>query len=77
MVNTVGSLTKLERSIIIGSLLGDGYMRIIPGRSNAFLEINHSIKAKDYVDFKYNSLKRFLFLSLLPDIYIFSGSTLY
>jgi len=59
MVNTVGSLTKLERSIIIGSLLGDGYMRIIPGRSNAFLEINHSIKAKDYVDFKYNSLKRF------------------
>lgn len=58
MVNTVGSLTKFEQSVIIGSLLGDGYMRIIPNRSNAFLEINHSIKAKDYVDFKFNSLKR-------------------
>lgn len=58
MDNTVGSLTKFERSIIIGSILGDGYMRIIPGRSDAFLEINHSIKAKDYVDYKYRSLKR-------------------
>ena len=58
MDNTVGSLTKLERSIIVGSLLGDGYMRIIPGRSDAFLEMNHSIKAKDYVDYKFNKLKR-------------------
>lgn len=58
MVNTVGSLTEVEREIIVGSLLGDGYMRIIPGRADAFLEINHSIKAKDYVDYKYNSLKR-------------------
>ncbi len=58
MDNTVGSLTEFERSIIIGSILGDGYLRIIPGRKNAFLEINHSIKAKEYVDYKYNSLKR-------------------
>ena len=58
MDNTVGSLTKLERSIIIGSLLGDGHVRIMPGRSDAFLEINHSIKAKDYVDYKFNKLKR-------------------
>jgi len=58
MVNTVGSLTEFERSIIIGSLLGDGYMRIMPGRANAFLEINHSIKAKEYVDYKYESLRR-------------------
>ena len=58
MDNTAGSLTKLERSIIIGSILGDGYMRIMPGRSDAFLEINHSVKAKDYVDYKFNKLKR-------------------
>lgn len=58
MDNTVGSLTKFERSIIIGSLLGDGYMRIIPGRADAFLEINHSIKAKEYVDYKFEKLKR-------------------
>jgi len=54
----VGSLTKLERQIVVGSLLGDGYMRIIPGRSNAFLEVNHSFKAKEYVDYKFKSLKR-------------------
>lgn len=57
MDNTVGSLTNIERSIIIGSILGDGYVRIIPGRSDAFLEINHSIKAKEYVDYKYGALK--------------------
>ncbi len=33
-------------------------MRIMPGRADAFLEINHSIKAKAYVDYKYTSLKR-------------------
>lgn len=58
MDNTVGSLTKFERSIIVGSVLGDGYMRIMPGRSDAFLEINHSIKAKEYADYKYQGLKR-------------------
>src|SRR3989344_5436733 len=58
MDNTVGSLTQFERSVIIGSLLGDGYLRIVPGRKNAFLEINHSVKAKEYVDFKYQSLQR-------------------
>ncbi len=58
MDNTVGSLTQIERSIIIGSILGDGYLRTIPGRNDAFLEINHSIKAKEYVDYKYEALKR-------------------
>ena len=33
-------------------------MRIMPGRSDAFLEINHSMKAKEYVDYKFNKLKR-------------------
>jgi len=57
MDNTVGSLTQFQKSIIIGSILGDGYLRIIPGRNNAFLEINHSIKQKQYVDWKYLNLK--------------------
>ena len=57
MGNTVGSLTQEQKSIIIGSLLGDGYLRIMPGRKNAFLEINHSISEKDYVDWKYRKLK--------------------
>ena len=52
MDNTVGSLTQEQKSIIIGSLLGDEYLRIIAGRKDAFLEINHSISEKDYVDWK-------------------------
>lgn len=57
MDNTVGSLTQLQKSVIVGSLLGDGYIRIMLGRKDAFLEINHSIKAKEYVDWKYSVLK--------------------
>ena len=57
MDNTVGSLTQTQRSIIIGSILGDGYLRVIKGRRDAFLEINHSIKQKEYVDWKYDQLK--------------------
>ncbi|MDO8667706.1 MAG: LAGLIDADG endonuclease [bacterium] len=57
MDNTVGSLTQEQKSIIIGSILGDGYLRIIKGRKNAFLEINHSIKQWQYVEWKYQKLK--------------------
>src|SRR3989344_6870757 len=57
MDNTVGSLTQLQRSVIIGSLLGDGYLRIVRGRKNALLEINHSFNARDYVDWKYTMLR--------------------
>ena len=57
MDNTVGSLTEVQKSVVIGCLLGDGYLRQLKGRRNAFLEINHSYKQKDYVDWKYNILK--------------------
>lgn len=57
MDNTVGSLTQLQRSLIVGSLLGDGYLRIMPGRKDAFLECNHSWKAKEYVDWKFRILQ--------------------
>lgn len=58
MGNTVGSLTKTECSVIIGSILGDGYLRIVPHRKNALFEIHSSIKEKEYVDWKYEALKR-------------------
>ena len=57
MDNTVGSLTEVQKSVVIGCLLGDGYLRQLKGRRNAFLEINHSFKQKDYVDWKYSVLK--------------------
>jgi len=55
--NTVGSLTQIQRSIIIGSLLGDGYLRVVPGRKEALLEVNHSYAQKEYVDWKYKMLE--------------------
>jgi len=53
----VGSLTQEQKSLIVGTILGDGYLRIIPRRKNAFLEVNHSANQKDYVDWKYSVLQ--------------------
>ena len=53
----MGSLTQFQKSLIIGTVLGDGYLRIIPGRKNAFLEINHSFSQKEYVDWKFEKLQ--------------------
>ena len=52
--NTVGSLSEAQRSLIVGSLLGDGAMRC---KSNALLEINHSSAQRAYVDWKYATLR--------------------
>jgi LAGLIDADG DNA endonuclease family len=53
MGNTVGSLSEVQRQIIVGSLLGDGAMRC---KTNALLEINHSSRQSSYVDWKYRHL---------------------
>ena len=60
--NSVGSrdfvaLTPEQKALIIGCVLGDGHLRKLEGRKHALLEINHSYKAKDYVDWKYKLLK--------------------
>ena len=57
MDNTVERLNQFQKSVIIGTLLGDGYTRIVPGRQNAFLEINHALSQKEYVLWKYDVLK--------------------
>jgi hypothetical protein len=41
----------------MGTLLGDGYLRQAKGRRDAFLEVNHSITQKEYVEWKYEILK--------------------
>ena len=53
MGDTVGSLSEAQRSIITGTLLGDGAMRC---KANALLEINHSFKQRGYVDWMYRHL---------------------
>lgn len=53
----MGSLTQLQKSFLIGTLLGDGYIRRVRGRRDAFLEVNHSFTQKEYVEWKYDLLK--------------------
>lgn len=44
------ALTPTQRSVLIGTLLGDGSMRC---KKNALLEIDHALAQKTYVDWKY------------------------
>lgn len=60
MDNPVGSLTYIQKSVVIGSILGDGYLRCVPQRKDAFLEINHSYSQKEYVDWKFSILSDFV-----------------
>lgn len=53
----MGSLTPYQKSVIIGSLLGDGYVRTMPGRRDSFLEINHAFHQRAYVDWKHDVLR--------------------
>lgn len=55
--NTVGSLSEVQQSIIMGCLLGDGSMR---KKKNAYLEINHCFHQKALVDWKYQYLQEFV-----------------
>lgn len=67
--NTVGSLTEDQQSIVIGSLLGDGYMSC---KTHAYLKIGHSIKQKEYVDWKYSFLSSLVITK--PKIYKGNGN---
>ena len=53
----MGSLTEEQRSIIIGTLLGDGTLR---KKTNTLLEINHSSKQKEYVFWLYSKFKEYV-----------------
>lgn len=47
----MGSLTEVQTSILVGSLLGDGTMR---KKQNALLEVNHCLEQKPLVDWIYS-----------------------
>lgn len=55
--NTEGSLTEEQEHILIGVLLGDGAMR---KKTHALLEINHSYKQKEYVNWLYYKFKNYV-----------------
>lgn len=56
----MGSLSSTQHEILIGSLLGDGTLRKQGSRTNALLEVNHSVAHKDYVDWKYRHFQSYV-----------------
>lgn len=53
-------LTKEENDILIGSLLGDGCLRIMNECKTPAFSVDHSEIQKDYVFWKYEKLKRWI-----------------
>ena len=53
-------LSKEEKAILIGSLLGDGCLRIMGKATVPAFSVSHSEKQKDYVFWKYRKLKRWI-----------------
>ncbi len=56
----MGSLTSIQKEVLIGSLLGDGALRKQGTRTNALLEVNHSFQYKEYVDWKWQHFKEYI-----------------
>lgn len=48
------TLSSIQREVLIGTLLGDGYLRRSLSGKSAGLQVYHSIQAKDYVLWKRN-----------------------
>ncbi len=56
----VSVLTPIQQSILIGSMLGDGTMRIGKRAIHANFKVDHGLKQKEYVFWKYEILKNFV-----------------
>jgi hypothetical protein len=52
-------VSKRQREILIGAILGDGYLQKT-GKRNARLKLEHSEKQKDYIFWKYEELKNLM-----------------
>lgn len=52
-------MTKFQKSIILGSLLGDGNLRLAPHSKNAILRIGHCEKQLPYLSWKHSIMKPF------------------
>lgn len=64
-------MTEVQRSVVIGTVLGDGSMRC---KVNALLEINHGYAQKGYVDWKYSVLQPLV--TTAPAVRITNGGRL-
>ena len=55
------SLTDRQKSIIVGSILGDGTLRLGKRAINVNLKIEHGLAQQEYVRWKYNILRNWVF----------------
>lgn len=54
------TLTRHQREIIVGTLLGDGHLETQDGGRTYRLKIEHSLKQKEYVDWLYDQFKEWV-----------------
>lgn len=55
------TITSQQRTLIVGSLLGDGTMRVGENAINANFKIEHGLKQREYVEWKYKILEPLVF----------------
>lgn len=53
------TMTERERNIVIGCILGDGFLQTT-GKRNARLRLEHSLKQKAYIEWKWDELRRYM-----------------
>src|SRR3989344_7267463 len=53
-------LNRIQKDLIIGSLLGDGSLRLMGRSREASFVVDHSEKQKDYVLWKYEVLRNWV-----------------
>lgn len=53
-------LTKRQRDILIGLLLGDGCLEVLPKRDSARLKLEYTSKQKAYIDWLYRIFHRWM-----------------
>lgn len=68
-------LTNIEHNIILGTLLGDGFLQ--KRSKKARLRISHSILQKEYVEWKYLKLRRLCARTKTPQIQKVQLGTVY
>ena len=70
-------LTKRQREIIIGKLLGDGHLETSNNGRTYRLKIEHSIKQKEYVDWFYKEFKDWILTKPKKKSQIVNGKLYY
>ena len=56
----LNKMNQLQRSILVGLLLGDGHLETITRDRTYRLKVEHSLKQKEYVDWLYEQFKDFV-----------------